>query len=255
LTFINAIFLFAAGALAGAINAVAGGGSFISFPTLLFTGVAPIPANATNTLALTIGVAASGGAYRNKLSVARRVLIPLLVASAIGGVLGALLLIRTPGQTFLKVLPWLLMGATLLFAFGKHLTRRMAAGIAGAANDKALAGATVFELLVALYGGYFGGGMGILNLAMLSAIGMTDIHEMNALKVVLSGVINGTAAITFIISRAILWPQALVMTAGAILGGYFAAHWAQKLPQAWIRSFVILVGTGMTIYFFVRAYL
>jgi uncharacterized protein len=255
LTFINAIFLFAAGAIAGAINAVAGGGSFISFPTLLFTGVAPIPANATNTLALTIGVTASGGAYWNKLSVARRVLIPLLVASAIGGVLGALLLIRTPGQTFLKVLPWLLMGATLLFAFGKHLTRRMAAGIAGAANDKALAGATVFELLVALYGGYFGGGMGILNLAMLSAIGMTDIHEMNALKVVLSGVINGTAAVTFIISRAILWPQALVMTAGAILGGYFAAHWAQKLPQAWVRSFVILVGTGMTIYFFVRAYL
>ncbi|MGB2656072.1 MAG: TSUP family transporter, partial [Candidatus Acidiferrum sp.] len=165
MTFINAIFLFAAGAIAGAINAVAGGGSFISFPTLLFTGVAPIPANATNTLALTIGVTASGGAYWNKLSVARRVLIPLLVASAIGGVLGALLLIRTPGQTFLKVLPWLLMGATLLFAFGKHLTRRMAAGIAGAASQKALAGATVFELLVALYGGYFGGGMGILNLA------------------------------------------------------------------------------------------
>ncbi|MGB2624875.1 MAG: sulfite exporter TauE/SafE family protein [Candidatus Acidiferrum sp.] len=255
MTFINAIFLFAAGAIAGAINAVAGGGSFISFPTLLFTGVAPIPANATNTLALTIGVTASGGAYWNKLSVARRVLIPLLVASAIGGVLGALLLIRTPGQTFLKVLPWLLMGATLLFAFGKHLTRRMAAGIAGAASQKALAGATVFELLVALYGGYFGGGMGILNLAMLSAIGMTDIHEMNALKVVLSAIINGTAAVTFIISRAILWPQALVMTVGAILGGYFAAHWAQKLPQAWIRSFVILVGTGMTIYFFIRAYL
>lgn len=240
--------------LAGAINAVAGGGSFISFPTLLFTGVAPVPANATNTLALTIGVAASSGAYRGRLSVARRVLVPLLVASAIGGAGGALLLIKTPGQTFLKVLPWLLMGATLLFAFGKHLTRRMAADISGVASGKALAGATVFELLVALYGGYFGGGMGIMNLAMLSAIGMTDIHEMNALKVVLSAVINGVAAVTFIISRAILWPQAVVMTAGAILGGYFAARWAQRLPQAWIKSFVILVGTGMAVYFFFRAY-
>jgi len=254
LTTTNAIFLFAAATLAGAINAVAGGGSFISFPTLLFTGVAPVPANATNTLALTIGVSASGGAYRSRLSVARRVLVPLLVTSAIGGVGGALLLIKTPGQTFLKVLPWLLMGATLLFAFGKHLTRRMAAEISGVASGRALAGATIFELLVALYGGYFGGGMGIMNLAMLSAIGMTDIHEMNALKVVLSAVINGVAAVTFIISRAILWPQAIVMTAGAILGGYFAARWAQKLPQVWIRTFVILVGTGMTVYFFIRAY-
>lgn len=254
MTTTNAIFLFAAATLAGAINAVAGGGSFISFPTLLFTGVAPVPANATNTLALTIGVSASGGAYRSRLSVARRVLVPLLVTSAIGGVGGALLLIKTPGQTFLKVLPWLLMGATLLFAFGKHLTRRMAAEISGVASGRALAGATIFELLVALYGGYFGGGMGIMNLAMLSAIGMTDIHEMNALKVVLSAVINGVAAVTFIISRAILWPQAIVMTAGAILGGYFAARWAQKLPQVWIRSFVILVGTGMTVYFFIRAY-
>jgi uncharacterized membrane protein YfcA len=147
------------------------------------------------------------------------------------------------------------MGATLLFAFGKHLTRRMAARTSSETNRRALAGATVFELFVALYGGYFGGGMGILNLAMLSALGMTDIHEMNALKVILSGTINGVAAVTFIISRAILWPQAIAMTAGAILGGYFAARWAQKLPQAWIRTFVILVGSGMTVYFFVRAYL
>ncbi|MGH9742378.1 MAG: sulfite exporter TauE/SafE family protein [Candidatus Acidiferrum sp.] len=251
----HAIFLFAAAALGGAINAVAGGGSFISFPALLFTGVAPVPANATNTLALWLGVTASGGAYRNRMSSSRRVLIPLIATSALGGVAGALLLIKTPGQTFLKVLPWLLMGATLLFAFGKPFTRRMAAGNSGAASGKTLAGATAFELLVALYGGYFGGGMGILNLAMLSALGMTDIHEMNALKVILSSVINGVAAVTFIISGAILWPQAGVMIVGAILGGYFAARWAQRLPQAWIRNFVIFVGTGMTIYFFVRAYL
>ena len=254
MTIVHAIFLFLAGTLGGAINAVAGGGSFVAFPALLFTGVAPVPANATNTLALWVGVTASGGAYRNRLSISRRVMIPLILTSVIGGLAGALLLIKTPGQTFLKVLPWLLLGATLLFAFGNHLKGRISASISRDASNAALAGAALFELAVAVYGGYFGGGIGIMNLAMLAALGMTDIHEMNALKVVLGGVINGVAAITFVISGAIVWPQATVMIAGAILGGYFAAHFAQKLPQAWIRSFVILVGAGMTVYFFVRAY-
>jgi uncharacterized protein len=250
----QAIFLFFAGALGGAINAVAGGGSFIAFPALLFTGVAPVPANATNTLALWVGVTASGGAYRQHLSITKRVMIPLIVTSVVGGLIGAFLLIKTPGQTFLKVLPWLLLGATLLFAFGKHLTGRIAASISSEASRGAIAGASLFELFVAVYGGYFGGGMGIMNLAMLAALGMTDIHAMNALKVVLGGVINGVATITFIASGAVAWKQGIVMTAGALLGGYFAARWAQKLPQAWIKNFVIGVGTGMTIYFFFRAY-
>jgi uncharacterized membrane protein YfcA len=250
----NAIFLFLAGALGGAINAVAGGGSFVAFPALLFTGVPPVPANATNTLALWVGVSASGGAYRKHLNIARRVMVPLILASLVGGLVGALLLIRTPGQTFLRVLPWLLLGATLLFVFGKHLTGKISAGISQQSSNGAVAGATIFELLVAVYGGYFGGGMGIMNLAMLAALGMNDIHAMNALKVVLGGVINGVATLTFIASGAIAWPQGIVMTAGAVLGGYSGAHYAQKLPQSWIRSFVILVGTAMTIYFFVRGY-
>lgn len=254
MTFSQAIFLFFAGALGGAINAVAGGGSFIAFPALLFTGVAPVPANATNTLALWLGVTASGGAYRNRLNISRRVMIPLIATSVVGGLAGAFLLIKTPGQTFLKVLPWLMLGATLLFAFGKHLTGRIAAGISDEASRSAIAGASVFELCVAVYGGYFGGGMGIMNLAMLAALGMTDIHAMNALKVVLGGIINGVATVTFVVTGAVVWKQGIVMTAGAILGGYFAARWAQKLPQAWIRNFVILVGTGMTVYFFVAAY-
>lgn len=115
-------------------------------------------------------------------------------------------------------------------------------------------GATVFELAVALYGGYFGGGIGILNLAMLSALGMTDIHAMNKLKVILGSIINGVAAMAFVATGFILWPQAGVMVIGAIAGGYGAAHYAQKLPQIWIRGFVIAVGTLMTIYFFIRAY-
>jgi uncharacterized protein len=250
----NAIFLFFAGALGGAINAVAGGGSFVSFPALLFTGVPPVPANATNTLAMWVGTTASGGAYREKLNIPRRVMIPLVVTSVIGGLAGAFLLIKTPAQTFLHVLPWLLLGATLLFAFGKHLTGRISAGISHEASNAAVAVASLYETVVAVYGGYFGGGVGIMNLAMLAALGMTDIHAMNKLKVVLGGVINGVATITFVVIGMIVWPQAMVMTAGAILGGYSSAHYAQKLPQAWVRSFVILVGTAMTIYFFIRAY-
>jgi uncharacterized protein len=248
------MFLFAAGALGGAINAVAGGGSFVAFPALLFTGVAPVAANATNTLALWVGVTASGGAYWKRLNISRRVMVPLIVMSVIGGLAGAILLIKTPAQTFLRVLPWLLLGATLLFAFGKHLTGRISAGISRDSSNRAVAGASIFELIVAVYGGYFGGGIGIVNLAMLAAMGMTDIHEMNALKVVLGGVINGVAAITFVATGAIAWPQALVMTAGAVGGGYLSAHYSQKAPQSWIRRFVILVGAAMSIYFFVRAY-
>ena len=236
------------------MNAVAGGGSFIAFPALLFTGVPAIPANATNTLSLWVGTTASGGAYPQKLNIPRRILIPLGITSLAGGLLGAILLIHTPARTFLRVIPWLLLGATLLFAFGKRLTGRISAGISHHAGSTSVMGASLFELLVAVYGGYFGGGIGIMNLAMLSALGMTDIHAMNKLKVMLGGVINGVATVTFIVTKAIFWPQAMVMVFGSVLGGYSTAHYAQKLPQSWIKAFVILVGTVMTIYFFGRGY-
>lgn len=236
------------------MNAVAGGGSFIAFPALLFTGVPAIPANATNTLSLWVGTTASGGAYPQKLNIPRRILIPLGITSLAGGLLGAILLIHTPARTFLRVIPWLLLGATLLFAFGKRLTGRISAGISHHAGSTSVMGASLFELLVAVYGGYFGGGIGIMNLAMLSALGMTDIHAMNKLKVMLGGVINGVATVTFIVTKAIFWPQAMVMIFGSVLGGYSTAHYAQKLPQSWIKAFVILVGTVMTIYFFGRGY-
>jgi uncharacterized protein len=250
----SAIVLFVAGFLGGALNAVAGGGSFIAFPALLFTGVPPIPSNATNAFALWIGTTSSIRAYWKLLNISRRVLVPLVVSSVVGGVIGAYLLLHTPAQTFLHVLPWLMLGATLLFVFGKKLVGKRPSALAHDASTARLAGAVAFELIVALYGGYFGGGVGIMNLAMLAALGMTDIHAMNALKVVLSGVINGVAIVMFIAAGAIYWPQGIVMTLGAIVGGYSAAHYSQKLPQAWVRAFVIAVGTGMTIYFFVKAY-
>ncbi len=248
------IFLFVAGALGGALNAVAGGGSFIAFPALLFSGVAPIAANATNTVALWVGTTASGGAYRKHLDISRRVMIPLTATSLIGGIAGAYLLLHTPAQTFLRVLPWLMLGATLLFVFGNRLSRGTGGSISRDASTTALAIAALFELVVAVYGGYFGGGVGILNLAMLAALGMTDIHAMNALKVVLGGLINGVAVITFIVAGAVVWKQGSVVTVGALCGGYFGAHYAQKLPGAWIRGFVIAVGTTMTAYFFWKGY-
>jgi uncharacterized protein len=254
LLFHTAIFLFFAGALGGALNAVAGGGSFIAFPALLFTGVAPIAANATNTVALWVGVTASSGAYRKHLDLSRRIMVPLALTSIIGGVAGAYLLLHTPAQTFLKVLPWLMLGATLLFMFGSKLARSKE-GLAHDISTRSLVIASIFELIVSVYGGYFGGGVGILNLAMLAAIGMTDIHAMNALKVVLGGIINGVAVVTFIVKGAVVWKEGTVMIVGALLGGYLGAHYAQKLPPIWIRAFVILVGTGMTVYFFWSAYL
>jgi len=249
-----AIFLFVAGALGGALNAVAGGGSFIAFPALLFTGVAPIAANATNTVALWVGVTASTGAYRKHLDLSRRVMVPLAVTSVIGGIAGAYLLLHTPAQTFLRVLPWLMLGATLLFVLGPRLSRSRE-GLGRDISTSALLFASIFELVVSVYGGYFGGGVGILNLAMLAVIGMTDIHAMNALKVVLGGIINGVAVITFIAKSAVVWKQGTVMILGAIVGGYLGAHYAQKLPPAWIRGFVIVVGSGMTVYFFWKAYI
>lgn len=233
---------------------MAGGGSFIAFPALLFTGVPPIPANATNTIALWTAAAGSGGAYRRRLNVPLRIMVPLLAASLTGGLAGALLLLKTPAHTFMRVLPWLTLGATLLFAFGGKLAGSRGSVIEHSTTSAALLGAALFQFLVAIYGGYFGGGMGIVMLAMLATLGMTDIHAMNALKTVMGFVINGIAALAFIVARAVYWREGIVMIAGGIAGGYFGAHYAQKLPQSWIRMFVVLVGLGMTGYFFTKAY-
>jgi hypothetical protein len=254
LSFEQILFLLVAGALGGALNSVAGGGSFVAFPALLFVGVPPIPANATNTIALWTAAFASGSAYRSRLDIAWRVMVPLLAASLVGGLLGALLLLKTPAHTFMRVLPWLTLGATLLFAFGKLLARGQASGIGHEATSSAIAAAAAGQFVVAIYGGYFGGGMGIVMLAMLTALGMTDIHAMNALKSVMGFLINGIAVVAFIVAGAIYWRQGGAMILGGLIGGYFGAHYAQKLPQAWIRRFVIVVGFSMTAYFFAKAY-
>ena len=250
----NAVLLIFAAVLGGALNAVAGGGSFIVFPALLFTGVPPVPANATSTVAMWTGLTFSGGAFRRHLNVSRRVLMPLVSVSLVGGAAGAWLLLRTSAHTFLQVLPWLMLTATVLFIFGGKLAGSSAARVDHSASTKAIVAASFFQLLVAVYGGYFGGGMSIVILAMLAAFGMADIHEMNALKTILSSATNGVAVIIFILKHAVYWPQALVMILGASLGGYFGAKYSLLLPRVWVRWFVIAVGTGMTVYFFARGH-
>ena len=250
----TAIFLFLAGLLGAAINAVAGGGGFVALPALLFVGVSPIHANATQTMALFLGITASGGSYGNRLKTPWRILGPLLAASMVGGISGAVLLLHTPASLFLNILPWLLLSATVLFLFGNKWMGARPNAFHHNATLTAIVAATIFELLVSIYGGYFGGGLGIMNLAMLAMLGMDDIHDMNAIKAVLGGVINGVATALFLFKGAVLWREGLWMMAGAVCGGWLGAHYAQKLPPQLVRRFVSVIGISMTIYFFWRAY-
>lgn len=252
----QAIFLFFAGTIAGTLNAVAGGGTFISFPALLSTGVPPVEANATNTVALWPGLAASTGAYLKRLNVPRRVLVPLLVTSVAGGFAGSLLLLKTPQRVFLQLVPWLLLGGTLLFIFGNNL--RALAGKSHTVDDlsrmswRAITAASFAELLVSIYGGYFGAGIGFMLLGMLAAMGIHDIHAMGAIRTLLSVVINAAAVLTFVVAGAVLWTQCLVMIAGAMAGGWFGAHYAQKADPQKVRRVVIAIGLAMTAYYFVK---
>jgi hypothetical protein len=254
MTLFNGITLFIAAMMAGAMNSVAGGGSFFSFPALLFTGVPPIPANATSTVALWPGSVAAIGAYWRKLPRRVSIMAPLTVASVIGGLLGALILLRTPQATFMRLVPYLFLAATLLFTFGKRLSEWLGpvARNPGAPSWLAVSGATLVQFVIAVYGGFFGGGIGILMLALLSMIHMEDIHSMNATKSLLAAAINGAAVVAFVAAGAVVWPQAIVMIVGAALGGYGGAHFAQRLDPRLVRGFVIVVGFSMTAYFLWR---
>lgn len=254
MTLPQALLLLVVGAVAGAQNSVAGGGSFLSVPVLIFTGVLPIQANATSTVALWPGILASIPPYRSALETERRTLIVLSVISVIGGIGGAFILLRTPQNAFLHVLPWLLLLATVLFAIGRPLTDRLRnAAKASGPRWLTLGLTSVIQFVVALYGGFFGGGIGILMLATLSLMGMRNMHTMNALKVVLAACINSVALLTFIIAGVVEWPQALVMMAGAIAGGFGGASIARKVDERYIRIYVILVGIVMSIILFIKA--
>ncbi len=273
MTILQGAALFIAAMLAGALNSVAGGGSFISFPTLLFTGVPPVQANATNTVAVWPGSLASIPPYRKDLKHELRELIYFSIVSVIGGVLGAVILLNTPQALFQRMVPWLLLIATLIFAFGNNFAQWMRGRRAGAGDMQANAKAEsaeedmdttqsitrgrrvivlVIQFIISLYGGFFGGGIGIMMLAGFALLGMRNIHQMNALKVVLASIINGVALIVFVLKGAVYWPQALVMVVGAIIGGYGGAALAHQVPPKYVRWFAIGVGLVISAYFFIK---
>lgn len=274
-------FLFVAAFVGGALNAVAGGGSFIGLPALIFAGVPAVSANATNTLALWPASISSAWAYRRELSAARGWVTPLGAVSLAGGVLGGLLLVRTSDAAFLRLLPWLLLVAAATFSFGSTLQRLFAQHPAGstqhsasstqhpasstqhpASSDQHSARSArpatqhlpvlVFQFLIAIYGGYFGGGMGIMMLAALTIAGMSDIHEMNAVKSVLAVAINGVALAEFVALGTIAWAPGLIMMAGGIAGGYAGAASARRVDPRVVRGLVTVVAWSMTVYFFLR---
>lgn len=251
------LLLFGASVMAGALNGVAGGGSFISFPALIFAGLPPINANATNNTGTWVGYLASLYAYREDRGMrtlgAQRSqeFWRLVFISLLGGVIGSLLLLKTPQTVFAKLVPYLLLAATALFALNPWFKKLQNKRVTRPSKVRMFA-LRIFQLAIAIYGGFFGGGVGILLLALFGLMGMEDIHEMNALKTVLSTCINGIAMVMFIVSGAVMWPYAILMSTGTLLGGYWGVYYVRKVDPKLVRWFVIAVGLGMTLYFFVK---
>ena len=234
--------LVAAAFAAGAMNAMAGGGSFLTLPALVYAGVPPVAANATGTTALLPGYAASAYGFRRDIRPVAGIGVGRLAAvSLAGGLVGAALLLLTPDRVFRAVVPWLLLAATALFAFGGRLSaglRRPGAGGRGAT----LAGL----LAVSVYGGYFNGGLGILLLAQLGLSGLSDLNAMNGLKSLLSAVLTAVAVATYAAGGAVHWPAAAVMVPAAVAGGYLGARLARRIPPGALRAGIVAVGLCMT---------
>lgn len=253
------LLIAAGGFAAGAVNAVAGGGTFFSFPALLAVGLPPVVANASNSVALWPASLGGAWAYRRELARYQRYLLPMGIASFIGGAAGGLLLLVAGDARFAALVPWLLAFATGLFAFSPQLSkalRRMRPANASANGPGHGAGSPVgwgVQLLVAAYGGFFGAGMGILMMASLAMSGHEDVQHINALKNMLSAVIYSVTVLTFIIAGAVSWPQTLVMLLAASLGGYGGARAARKIRGPWLRRMVIAVGGALTVYYFSKA--
>jgi uncharacterized membrane protein YfcA len=247
---IYAILFFAA-VLAGVINSIAGGGALITFPALLFSGVSPITANATSNTATFLGTAASAGGYLRQLRTHRKIAVRLAGVSLVGSLLGAILLLNTSDSVFFKLVPFLILIAALLFTFGPRLAKMMPRRHGPINLSIPL---LIGEFCVSIYGGYFGAGQGFAILALLTLIGIENIHELNGVKSALAAVINGVAVIPFVIAHAIAWHQAILMSIGAMLGGYVGARVAQKVDPNLVRGAVLVLAYVMASYFFYRAY-
>ncbi len=252
----NLALALAASILAGAINAIAGGGTLIAFPVVVWLGVPPLNANATTTVALWPGSFGSMWAYRRELDGARSWAVRFAVPSLAGGATGALLLLHTSAERFERIVPFLVLGATVLFMaqgpISRRITGRGSALASGALPPPPPAAYLLYQFGVGVYGGYFGAGIGILMLAVLGAMGLTNIHQMNGLKTLGALAINLVAAVLFAASGIVWWPIALAMAVGGLTGGYWGAWLAQRVPQAWVRRAITGVGLGAFVWLLVR---
>lgn len=243
------LLLLSAAFVAGALNAVAGGGSFLTLPALVFTGVPPVIANATGTVALLPGYLAGAWGFREDVESPPGLSMKSVVLVALaGGATGALLLLFTPDATFRRVVPWLLLAATAMFAFGPRL-RRWAAG---AQHDQTPSPvkAGLGMLAVAVYGGYFNGGLGIVLLALFGLLGQTRLAAMNGMKNLVSALLTAIAVVVYAAGGLVEWPQALGMMVAATLGGYGGARLARRIPAPWLRAGIVVTGLVMSALFF-----
>jgi uncharacterized membrane protein YfcA len=246
--------LFATAILAGAINSMAGGGSLISFPILVMLGMPAVLANATNTAAVWPGAVSSAIAYRRDIQGSVKTLLMLLLPSIVGGLLGAVLLIATPPALFRAIVPFIVLGATVLFAFRKRISRFFVpAGVNGErVSWLGYIGGLCFQLFVATYGGYFGSGIGILMLASLSIMGLSNIHRMNGIKTILGSVINVVAFVLFAVRGLVVWHLALIMGLGTILGGFFGARVAKRIDQSRLGAIIVFAGVVLSSWLFMN---
>lgn len=245
------IVFFFVPAIAAAINSVAGGGTFLTFPIFIMSGLSPLAANVMSTIALWPGTISSAYGYKNHIADNLKKLFPLFAICVIGGAAGSLTLLHTPELVFRQLVPWLLLCATLIFTFGKYAIDFFHKYFPACKGS--YVGALLLQVLISFYGGYFGAGIGILMLAMLQLMGMNDIHKMNALKVLLAAAINAATVVVFISSDVVMWNLAAIMISGGVAGGYVGACLALKVPPKYVRVLVSFIGFSMAIYFFMKA--
>jgi uncharacterized membrane protein YfcA len=252
----SVLLLFAAGLVAGMLNSLAGGGSFIVFPALLAVGIPPVIANATNTYAALPGYMSGAWGYWKDLMTVRDRLLVYTIISAVFGFAGAELLLHVSDEAFSRIVAWLMLFAVLLFAFGGTINGFVQRHAGEARHMKAAGAVLLLALLaaIAVYGGFFNAGLGILLLAFLALAGLTDIHAMNGLKLWMSSIVAIVAVIRFAISGSIDWYHGSVTLVGVVIGGYAAARLAHRIPQKLIRALVIVYGLGLTVWFFYDAY-
>jgi uncharacterized protein len=242
------LLLACAGFVAGVMNAIAGGGTFITFSTLVFTGVPSVVANASNAVALVPSSFASAWAYRQDYTTFKGVSLQgMMVVSALGGLTGAILLVVTPETTFDGLIPWLLLVATVVFAFGPKFIPKLR-------ERFTIGSATLLtgQFLIGIYGGYFGGAMGIMMLAVYSLFGLTGLNSMNAMKSILGGIINGISVVLFAATGNVVWKETGIIMVAAAAGGYLGAHYGRRMNPVYLRALIICISVVVTTIFFVR---